>query len=89
MDEKDGGSAFPWNAGDPRDGSTGLSKRDYFAAKAMQAEIITTCSDATPKAAADLIAAGEADHRSPEQQIAHNAYRFADAMLAEREKKRT
>lgn len=65
--------------------SGGMSLRDYFAAKAMQAEIITSTSDATPESADAVIEAAERAGRTPIQQIAFNAYEWADAMLAARE----
>ena len=48
----------------------GMSLRDYFAAKAMQA----------------LIASPNTDHSVVFSSVADVAYRVADAMLAEREK---
>jgi hypothetical protein len=64
----------------------GMTLRDYFAAKAMVAEVVTSCSDATPEAAIDLADAANATGRTCEEQIAFNAYKLADAMLAERTK---
>ena len=61
----------------------GMSLRDYFAAKAMHAELVTTTHE--PSADALVKAAVLANH-SVEQHIAFNAYRLADAMLAERDK---
>jgi hypothetical protein len=58
--------------------------RDHFAAKAMQAEIITSTSDATPESAEALIEAAERDGRSAFDQLAFNAYQWADAMLKAR-----
>lgn len=96
MSAKDGGAAFPLffpEAKNPvgkilrsREESAGMSLRDYFAAKAMQAEMITTFSDATPAAAeAFSKGAAEAGHTVKEH-LAYNAYQIADAMLAERAK---
>lgn len=89
---KDGGPAFPTR--EIRDGEgngirqaeDGMTLRDYFAAQAMSAEIITSTSDATPESAYALMAAAKAARRTPEQQVASNAYKWADAMLAERAK---
>lgn len=86
---KGGGPAFP-TQGMMTDSevylpATGMSLRDYFAAQAMQAEIITSSSDATPESAQALVAAAEKAGRSPQRHLAHNAYEWADAMLAERE----
>ncbi len=93
MAEYDGGQAFP-RPGYQFTHASGLSEylaheqgmslRDYFAAKALQAEIITTCSDATPEAAESAqLAAGELG-RSIIDHLAANAYEWADAMLRAR-----
>lgn len=75
---EDGGPAFPI------EGHAGMSLRDYFAAKAMHAEIVSTFSDATPESAEAFVrGASEAGH-TPEQHLAVNAYRVADAMLKQR-----
>jgi hypothetical protein len=66
----------------------GMSLRDYFAAKAMHAEILTTAGDTTPEAGDALVSAAARHGRTVEQQIAFNAYAMADAMLAARELKR-
>lgn len=59
-----------------------VALRDKFAAAALQAEIITTWSDATPEIrAADQAGISLAEH------IARNSYRWADAMLKAREAK--
>lgn len=66
--------------------ASGMSLRDYFAAKAMQAEMITSFSDSTPGAArAFHEGAAKAGH-TIEEHLAFNSYRIADAMLAERAK---
>lgn len=86
---KDGGPAFPFV--EPNTAcavALGMSLRDYFAAKAMQAEMITTFSDATPKSASDFANAAAAAGRDPAEHLAHNAYEIADAMLAAREAQR-
>lgn len=70
MDKKDGGQAFPH--GDPTNGGDiGMTLRDYFAAKAMQAYL-----GSYPN--------GGLTCRPDE--IAADAYDVADAMLAERNK---
>jgi len=65
-----GGPAFP--ALDARTMLSGMTLRDYFAAKAMQG----------------IISASGADRRVEydEDAVADNAYRMADAMLKERER---
>lgn len=91
---KDGGSAFPRplsvSHGSVADHQysaceqDGMSLRDYFAAKAMHAELNTAGAFEGPaQALADEAAR---TGRTIEQQIAFNAYKLADAMLAEREK---
>lgn len=62
----------------------GMTLRDYFAAKAMQAEMITTFSDATPEAAEEFVTAANVAGRSVEDHLAFNAYLVADAMLRAR-----
>jgi hypothetical protein len=66
--------------------SGGMTLRDYFAAKAMQAEIISSWSDATPQSAKAFCEAAEIAGHTPGQHLAFTAYRIADAMLIEREK---
>lgn len=71
----DGGPAFPTTQplefwGDP---NQGMTLRDYFAAKAMQA--------ALPAIIAGATADSETDAR-----LARASYMIADAMLAERER---
>ena len=61
-----------------------MSLRDFFAAQAMQVEISTACHSI--KNAQALVGAAEEARRTIEQQIAHNAYSMADAMIAERAK---
>jgi hypothetical protein len=78
----DGGPAFPWGEHGAHLG--GMSLRDYFAAKALQAEIITSTSDATPESADAVIDAAARAGRTPMEQIAFNAYEWADAMLKAR-----
>jgi hypothetical protein len=75
---KGGGAAFPVQGFGTRNGQgvevvyeQGMTLRDYFAAKAMQALIAVETADNTM----------EADLWAP-----HLAYEIADAMLAERAK---
>lgn len=85
MSEKDGGNAFPftpvpqpqnqdgtwcqqWDSGSP-----GMTLRDYFAAKAMQALIHDS----------EIVADDGAETR---EMLAVDAYAIADAMLVERDK---
>lgn len=87
----DGGKAFPSlkfvRVGDREVGESdgGMSLRDFFAALAMHAEMITTFSDATPNAARAFIKAAELNGRTGEQHLATNAFAIADAMIAQRE----
>jgi hypothetical protein len=71
MSKNNGGPAFPGTKDKWGDPLPGLTIRDYFAAKAMQGIIV---------------AVGECLPKDPHQQVALDAYKFADAMLAEREK---
>jgi hypothetical protein len=63
------------------DPQQGMTLRDYFAAKAMTAEMITTFSDATPQAAETFAKNAKALRQTAEQHLAFNAYKIADAML--------
>ncbi len=90
---KDGGPAFPipiaeiqglaQSSHDFGSNMTGMSLRDYFAAKAMQAEL---ASSSFGKAAEALAHAAVRHNQTVGQRIASNAYGLADAMLAERAK---
>lgn len=86
----DGGPAFPFetskNPGANQQVHMGMTLRDYFAAKAMQAEMITSFSDATPESAKDFVEAANKVGHSMEKHLAFNAYSIADAMLAQRAK---
>lgn len=81
----DGGPAFPHDelmADGQRRQNFGLSLRDYFAAKAMHAEIMTNClSEANAVA---LVKAAEKANRDPVLHMALNSYEMADAMLKAR-----
>lgn len=82
-----GGPAFPVHAESHNRSNgalDGMSLRDYFAAKAMHAEMITTFSDATPEAADEFIEAARDAGRSVEDHLAFNAYLIADAMIRAR-----
>ena len=63
-----GGPAFPVGSGDMRD-PTGMTLRDYFAAKAMQG----------------MVNYGPWSDNQDRMQIAERAYKMADAMLKARE----
>lgn len=76
--------AFPVPATEYNDRYPGMTLRDYFAAKAMHAEVMT-CG-VPGEACQALVRAAKAANRTPEQHIAWNAYQMADAMLAERTK---
>jgi len=82
-----GGPAFPTTEffdEKPVGQLPGMTLRDYFAGKAMHAELNTAGMHAG--AAAALNAAAKKARRTVERQIAFNAYMLADAMLAERAK---
>jgi hypothetical protein len=68
----DGGPAFPYE--DARPGRSGMSLRDYFAAKAMAAFVINRDLPSEPTSTyyIDIVA------------VADGAYRMADAMLKAR-----
>lgn len=74
----DGGPAFPmaYTEGTASCSPVGMTLRDYFAAKALQAMISTS--------AAPCMSLG--DLQGIEPRIAESAYSVADAMLAERAK---
>lgn len=88
---EDGGAAFPVMPPCDMEGASasgfpfpesGMSLRDWFAGKAMQAALIT---DTVPGEACDaLIEASMRAGRDPVDQIALNAYECADAMLRAR-----
>lgn len=71
MNENVGGPAFPANHFDLTDGEHGMTLRDYFAAKAMQAYL-----SSYPRGVVS----------SPIADIAADAWDMADAMLKERTK---
>ena len=91
----DGGQAFPHDADYIRDGKggytfnvpfhPGMSLRDYFAAKAMEG--ILTDPAMRKLSGPPLPDEIENQKRKCARSAARAAYRFADAMLAEREPK--
>jgi hypothetical protein len=75
QDIKDGGPAFPIGSGDMRD-PTGMTLRDYFAAKAMHGYVLTDAlvnDTDTQQAWIDL--------------TAKTSYQMADAMIHAKEMK--
>jgi hypothetical protein len=66
-------------------GYGGMELRDYFAAKAMHAELVT--AGALPDPARSLREAAQEAGQSIVERIAFLSYQLADAMLAAREKK--
>ena len=75
----DGGAAFPVQAlslhtGEYVDGATGMSLRDYFAVQALMGMI--AFPDNEGRASVDVWA----------KELSEHAYKYADAMLAERAK---
>lgn len=64
----------------------GMSLRDYFAAKAMQA-IIETCDNPKCKSKPDDTEGIEQERKEFALEVARHAYRAADAMLAARTSK--
>lgn len=90
---KDGGAAFP-NVGFKADAKgvvyaiewRGMSQRDFFAAVAMHAELVTA---GALEGARDAFQQGMAEHgHTVEQHLAFNAYNAAEAMVAESERRR-
>jgi hypothetical protein len=75
MSTKDGGAAFPQPENGTRMGDEGMTLRDYFAAKALQAMI-----GKNP-------ATVDNEYITPEvRSLVRGAYSYADAMLSERAK---
>ncbi len=68
--------AFPCHDDGHHETRTGISKREYFAAKAMAAIIIANPLYKTP----------ERNVSNSSRDIAHRAYEMADAMLDRRSK---
>lgn len=83
-DQRDGGPAFPIFTPDiPVSGSPGISVRDYFAAKAMQA-MISNSFVAEKLFEAKLQMTPEGQAAFDTNIMPKTAYRHADAMLKER-----
>lgn len=83
---KEGGPAFPHPGGssdsEVQYSYLGMTLRDYFAAKAMQTELIT-CG--VPGAAWEALQEVADDlGRTPLEHVACNSYEIADAMLKAR-----
>ena len=70
--EKNGGSAFPCDSDSAYWERAGMNLRDYFAAKALQAQLTAFW-------------AMETQHEWSDDAIAQGAYAMADAMLRGRE----
>lgn len=86
MDNKTGGPAFPLPEAAhpgafPPDVSKGMTLLDYFAAKAMAAMLSN--EDVIQR----MASVGEENMVDPDVLVATGAYRMAEAMLAEREKR--
>ena len=88
-ERNDGGPAFPEvrkvkDADFPGEHSQvwqqGMTLRDWFAGQALAGQLASLTS-------AEVVAAIQANVPDPEAWAAESAYRFADAMLAEREKR--
>ena len=79
IDIKDGGPAFPHWDGPNGNCISGLSMRDYFAAKAMLG------MNANPELL-KVVTSGGLHDGSAFQRMATKAYEQADAMLAARQK---
>lgn len=78
---QDGGAAFPLYCGPGDDKNTsGLSLRDYFAAKAMQGWLASYGDDAGHPCAADE----DGKPRKTGKLVAELSYAMADAMLSAR-----
>ncbi len=74
MIKETGGPAFPNNWGDY---ARGMTMRDYFAAKAMQAML-------TSPEFMVVVTADEAVGANARERVSNVAYRYADAMLEAR-----
>lgn len=73
MSKRTGGPAFPAMRYEFGGEDSGMTLRDYFAAKAMQGFCVATVED-SPVGGWDF------------KYLSEHAYRCADAMIAEREK---
>lgn len=74
-----GGPAFPYVGQQYKEHGTGMTLRDYFAAKALAAVFTDAMAEARE---------GSGLFQDPDwrEGIALDAYKYADAMLAERQK---
>ncbi len=80
--KQDGGYAFPEHFSETHHVGRGMSLRDYFAAKALQAIV----SQHTLNPCGDFVGAdGLLQHYRAGENAATTAYKFADAMLNARE----
>ena len=76
MEDKTGGAAFPVPATELHGTTTGMSLRDFFAAKAMQGDL-----------ASQSVSLGHFDNDASDESLVNRAnfyYRMADAMLKAR-----
>lgn len=76
MTDKTGGAAFPVPATELHGTHTGMTLRDFFAAKAMQGDL-----------ASQSVSLGHFSNDAPEESLVNRAnfyYRMADAMLKAR-----
>lgn len=62
--------AFPWPDPEQNSGATGMTMRDYFAARAMQGMLANPQCDYSPMT------------KSAVEQVAADAWALADAMIA-------
>lgn len=80
---KDGGSAFPGRVGGGY--PSGMSLRDYFAAKAFQSLLLSSTSGVANAEWTKLGAAKAG--KSADQFLAEMCYQLADAMIAARDRR--
>nr|WP_282555089.1 hypothetical protein [Providencia stuartii] len=76
MEDKTGGAAFPVPATELHGTTTGMSLRDFFAAKALQGDL-----------ASQSVGLGSFDNDASDESLVNRAnfyYRMADAMLKAR-----
>ena len=82
MSKDTGGPAFPAQFFDER--ATGMTLRDYFAAKAMQSLLATWDQSSEFPCNIDASPASDGDSDSPSSYMARAAYIYANAMLEAR-----
>ncbi|WP_407971428.1 hypothetical protein ACJ51O_07975 [Burkholderia pyrrocinia] len=82
----DGGPAFPEVPGDRNgyEGKSGMTLRDYFAAKALAGMLAEPLSDDTEPGSIFFTPNFDKEHAQPGDRIAAAAYVLADAMLRAR-----